>query len=229
MNLALLSFFATSRTPRRPIDEVLRLCVRAPAVCSVFPLVGPLPSTASADGSGPSLFGGFSGTMGPSDFPPACMSDVRLLAFSDRPTAPSAMGADGISRFPRKEFPRMHRVFDSAGLEHDSRIAPCPMLPSAPINSVGVPEGLISELNGWPACTPVNASPVALRRPTHDSGPVWLARPSPCDSFIHNSLPVFTGATNRSPRSPQHGLILGVCRVLVFSSRAISRTFFIHY
>jgi hypothetical protein len=91
----------------------------------------------------------------------------------------------------------MHRVFDSAGLENDSRIAPCPMLPSAPLNTVGVPEGLISELNGWPACTPVNASPVALQRPTHDSGPVWLASPSPCDSFIHNSLPVFTGATKR--------------------------------
>ena len=109
--------------------------------------------------------------MGPSDFPSAYMSDV--YAFGLSPTGPpddSAMGADGTSRFQRKEFPRLHRVFDSAGLEHDSRIAPCPMLPSAPINNVGVPEGLISELNGWPACTPVNASPAALRRPTMTRG-----------------------------------------------------------
>ena len=100
---------------------MLRLCVRAPAVCEVFPLVGPLSSTASADELAPSLFGGFSGTMGPSDFPSAYMSDVRLSTFSDRPVAPSAVGTDGTSRFPRKEFPRVLRVFDSAGLEHDSR------------------------------------------------------------------------------------------------------------
>ena len=107
-----------SRTPRRLIDVVLRLCVRATAACEVFPLVGPLPSTASADEVAPSLFGSFSGTMGPSDFPSACMSDVRLLTFSDRPIAPSEVGTDRTSRFPCKEFPRIHRVFDSAGLAH---------------------------------------------------------------------------------------------------------------
>ncbi len=32
-------------------------------------------------------------------------------------------------------------------------------------------------LNTQPARTPVNASPTALRPPTHDSGPVWLATP----------------------------------------------------
>jgi len=194
VNCAFRSFIAASRTPWRPIDAVPRLCVRATAVSPVFPLVGPLPSTASADESAPSLFGSFSGTMGPSDFPSACMSDVRLLTFSDRPIAPSAVGADGISRFPCKEFPRIHRVFDSAGSEHDSHIASCPMLPSVLDNAVGTPETLISELNGWSACTPVNASPAASRRPAHDSGPVWLAGPSPYGSFIHYSLPILTGA-----------------------------------
>ena len=194
VNLTLQCFCATSRTPHSPIDVVLRLCVRASVVCEVFPLVGPLPSSTSANGSGPSLFGGFSGTMGPSDFPSACMSDVWLLAFSDRPIAPTAVGADGTSRFPCREFPRILRVFDSAGLACDSRLSSQAMLPSASDNSVGVPKGVISELNGCSACTPVNASPAALRRPTHDSGPVWLARPSPYDSFIHNSLPVLTGA-----------------------------------
>ena len=28
----------------------------------------------------------------------------------------------------------------------------------------------------------------------HDSGPMWFATPSSCGSFIHNTLPVLTGA-----------------------------------
>ncbi len=147
MNRAFRSFCAASRTPWSPIDAVLRLCVRATAISPAFPLVGPLPSTASADDKGSSLFGSFSGTMGPSDFSSGCLSDLWLLAFSDRPIAPSAVGAGGISQFLCKEFPRMHRVFDSAGSEHGSRLTPCPILPSAQVNNIGTPEDLISELN----------------------------------------------------------------------------------
>jgi single stranded DNA-binding protein len=33
-----------------------------------------------------------------------------------------------------------------------------------------------------------------LRAAPHDSGPVWIATPSPYDSFIHYTSPVFTGA-----------------------------------
>jgi DNA polymerase V len=64
------------------------------------------------------------------------------------------------------------------------------MLPSASLNGVGIPND-ISQLDTWPACTPVNASPSTLRSPTHDSGPMWLAGPSSYDSFIHYFLPVF--------------------------------------
>jgi hypothetical protein len=35
-----------------------------------------------------------------------------------------------------------------------------------------------------------NASPAALRTPMHDSGPMWLARPSMYKTFIYNTLPV---------------------------------------
>jgi hypothetical protein len=161
VNRTLRSFFAASGTPRRPIDVVLRLCVRATAVCEVLPLVDPLPSTASPDESAPSPFGSFFGTMGASDFPSAYMSDVGLLAFSDRHIEPSAMGTGGTSRLPCKELPRIHMAFDSAGLEQDSRLQPCSMLPSAELDSVGVSLLLISELNVWSACTPVNASPAA--------------------------------------------------------------------
>jgi len=33
-----------------------------------------------------------------------------------------------------------------------------------------------------------------LRTPMHDSEPVRIANPSPYETFIHNTLPVFTGA-----------------------------------
>jgi hypothetical protein len=41
----------------------------------------------------------------------------------------------------------------------------------------------ISGLNTLPACSPVNASPTPLPMPAHDSGPVWLARPSLSGTF----------------------------------------------
>lgn len=44
---------------------------------------------------------------------------------------------------------------------------------------------------------PLNSSPLSLRAPTHDSGPVWAARPSPYDSFIHDISPVNPGAPSR--------------------------------
>src|SRR5262245_49972686 len=64
---------------------------------------------------------------------------------------------------------------------------------------------MISQLDGWPACAPVNASPPALRPSTHDSGSGWLARPFPCDSFIHDSSPV-----SRRTVRPQRAEDLGV-------------------
>jgi len=53
----------------------------------------------------------------------------------------------------------------------------------------------ISRLNTRPARTSVNASPKPLQIPAHDSRPVWIATPSPYDSFIHDILPVLTGAS----------------------------------
>ncbi len=53
---------------------------------------------------------------------------------------------------------------------------------------------MISELNGWPTCALVNASPAVLPWLAHDSGLEWFANPFPCGSFIRDSLPVLTGA-----------------------------------
>src|SRR5207249_3816250 len=58
-------------------------------------------------------------------------------------------------------------------------------LPPTPTASASRREAL-SRLNTRPARTPVNAS----RTAAHDSGPVWVARPSPYDSLIRNTSPV---------------------------------------
>jgi hypothetical protein len=107
----------------------------------MFPSVDRLPSTSSANGSSPSLFGGFSGTTRPSDFPRACMPGFWFVTFSGRPAVPSTTDTCGISRFPRKEFPRMLRVSDCAGSSGGLPIAPPSVWPSASHNSVGTPEG----------------------------------------------------------------------------------------
>src|SRR3954469_4802619 len=90
----------------------------------------------------------------------------------------------------------MARVSDCAGSEDGSPITPTSVWPSASHNGVGTPEDLISQLDGWPACAPVNASPAPLPVRTHDSGSGRLAGSSPYGSFIRNSSPVFNGALN---------------------------------
>src|SRR5437660_10679757 len=69
-----------------------------------------------------------------------------------------------------------------------------PVLPSAMLNDVGTLVAIISQLNALPACAPVNASMVALRLATHDSGSGWFATPFLYDSLIHDSTPVYPGA-----------------------------------
>ena len=64
----------------------------------------------------------------------------------------------------------MRRVSDCAGSADGLPVAPPTVLPSAWVDSVGTPETVITQLDGWPACAPVNASPAALRTLSHDSG-----------------------------------------------------------
>lgn len=113
MNFPCLSLLAASRTLCNPLDASIRLCVRHAVVCSVFSLVGRLPSALSADGFS-SLFDYFAGNTRPSDSPPAFMLDFGLMAFSSRPVHCIVSGVGGVSRFSRVEFPCMHRVYDLA-------------------------------------------------------------------------------------------------------------------
>jgi hypothetical protein len=78
-------------------------------------------------------------------------------------------------------------------------LAPDTVWPSASWYDVGTLDAIISQLNTLPTCAPVNASMVALRLATHDSGSGWVATPFLCDAFIHDSTPVYPGA--------RHGLL----------------------
>jgi hypothetical protein len=86
-----------------------------------------------------------------SDFPRACMPEVRSQTLSGRPAAPPA-STRGIPRFPREEFPRMHSVFDCAGSEGNLPVTPPSAWSSASLNCIGTPHDLISHLDGWPTC-----------------------------------------------------------------------------
>jgi len=125
-----------------------------------------------------------------------------LMAFTDRPWSFLAKGVFGVSRFSRMEFPHMHRVFDSAVPTSGSRPIVARRMAFPTSEQGRHTELLISELNTWPACTPVNASPAALPPPAHDSGPRWLAIPSLYGSCIRNSTPVYPGAFSDPSSTP---------------------------
>jgi len=82
------------------------------------------------------------------------------------------------------------RFCDHAGSVVRLRIARAVVLPS--VNRTTSAPGLksLSRLNGWPARTPVNASPSTSRCTAHDSGPVWFAMPSLQGTCTLYSLPV---------------------------------------
>ena len=158
----------------------------------MFPLVEQLPSTLSAEDRSP-LFERFAGTTCSSDSPLTYMLVVELVAFSSR-SGLLLPDTSGVSRFSRMEFSDMPGVSDCAGSVSDSRFRhPRYRLP--PRRTASTPRTrLISQLNTLPACAPVNASPAALRRHTHDSGSGWFATPFLWDSFIPDSMPVYPGA-----------------------------------
>ena len=120
----------------------------------MFPLATPLPSTASV--GLPLLFGGLPSNMGVSDFSSASMAGLRLLAFP-APPAPRGAGTDETSQLLCRKLPHMRRVSDRVGSSQGWRLTPCAVLPSASLNSVGIPDsGFRGSIPGLPV-SPVNA------------------------------------------------------------------------
>src|SRR6266545_668878 len=103
--------------------------------------------------------------------------------FPMRSAAPSATDERGLSRFPFAVLGHVPGVSDRAGSDHASRWRRGQHgLPLASTASAPRSGSWISRLNTRPVPPPVNASQSPLRTPTHDSGPAWLATPSPYDS-----------------------------------------------
>jgi hypothetical protein len=125
------------------------------------------------------------------------------LDFPMRSVFSSPTDRHGISRLPLKVLAYMLRVLDRARPESVSQYRrsqsclPLRSRASAPKSDHRLRDGgSISRLNTWPVRTPVNASPSPLPTNMHDSEPVWVASPSLYETFIHNTLPAFTGALN---------------------------------
>ena len=137
----------------------------------------------------PALFGTFPGTTPMSDFPAACMSGLRSRTFPDRPQARRPVGNCWDLPVLEHRVSAHARVFDSVVPDRRSRLTRRPAWPSQSGKPVGAPRVVISELNGWPVRTPIDASPAMLPPPAHDTGPWWLATPSMSGSFIPYSMP----------------------------------------
>src|SRR6516164_1113744 len=112
------------------------------------------------------------------------------LDFPTRPEALTAPGGQGISRFPRKVLPYVLGVSDRAGLRCASRYRrPRCCLPLL-LTASASRSKFLTRLNTRPARSPVHASTPPLRAAPQDSGPGWVANPSPYDFFIHYTSPV---------------------------------------
>ena len=141
---------------------------------------------------------------GPVRLPLSVHRRLTSLDFPTRPSACSASGGQRISRFSCEVFPCMRGVSDRAGPRSISRWR-CPecCLPLLSKASAFLEESFFAA-QYLPACAPVNASTPPSQTAPHDSGSVRVATPSPCDSLIHCTSPVYPGAPigNTSHDSP---------------------------
>ena len=98
-------------------------------------------------------------------------------------------------------IPRSRATSSGKGNDDLARSAACP-----PTSQGRHAEKIISELNGWPVCALVNASPAMLPWPAHDSGLERFANPFPCGSLIRYSMPILRGVFS-NPIFPQAGIL----------------------
>jgi hypothetical protein len=76
-------------------------------------------------------------------------------------------------------------------------------------NRVGAREEGLSQVNGWPARSPVNASLTPSQMPAHDSGALWFARPSVQRTCTTYSLPVLPAHLKNCSRLSQRVFLGG--------------------
>jgi hypothetical protein len=107
---------------------------------------------------------------------------------------PVGLGTDETSQLLCRRLPDMRRVSDRVGSLHGWRLTPCVVLPSASLNSVGIPEfGFRGSIPGLPV-SPVNASATPSRASLHDLGAVMLRHFFSVSNFHRLSPASFAGA-----------------------------------
>ena len=161
--------------------------------------LGRPPSLHRLRGRSPGVVRGLRRYYGAVRLPTSVRHRRMSLDFPVRPPILLAAGGRGISRLPCEVFPGVLGVSDRTGSLRVSRWRRdgCG-LPAVSRASAPPTLPLISRLDTRPARTPVNASPWTLRTVAHDSGPVWVATPSPHETPVRDTSPVSTGA--RTPR-----------------------------
>jgi hypothetical protein len=128
-------------------------------------------------------------TMAESDF-----SRPFIIGYGSSPSrcgpALAAAGQTGDLPVPKQGACVRARVFDHAEPNGVLAISRSVVLPYALSTASALRISKLSRLNGWPARTPVNASPHVSRHTAHDSGTTWFARPSLYETCTLYSLPV---------------------------------------
>ena len=189
MNRTVLARLATCRTRSSTLGAPTRSCARGGDSLARVPF-GQAPSLHLLRDRCSGVVRRLRRYYGPVRLPRAVHRRRVSMDFPTRPAAPSATGDPRLSRFSREVCRHMLGVSDRAEPRRvwRWRRVECglPLLPTAS----ALRRTFLSRLNTRPARSPVNASRPLLRVSAHDSGPVWVAGPSPCDSFIHYTSPV---------------------------------------
>src|ERR1700730_2818392 len=193
VNRIFLSLLAACRTRSSALGAPCRLRVRGAFCCCRFPLARPLPSVPSATGC-PALFGDFIGTTGLSDFP--CPFIVGLRPWTSRRVP--QFHPLRVSTGPPGSRARCFRTCSGSQTARDP-------VASRDIDATDIAFRLLlqrrrPEGRWFRGSIPSPHVPLStLRcRPRRwlrmTRGPVWVASPSPYDSFIHDTSPVYPGA-----------------------------------
>ena len=163
------------RTPSCACGRIPRLCVRLRFTPPGSPWPAPSLHRSASPGA-PDLCEGFLGPLEAVRLP-APVHHGRPQRFTVR-TGQVCQARCRASRVPLTVFPVHARGLRPRRVRLRLTITASTMLPSACSERVGTQTSPISGLNTLPVHSPVNASCLPLPLHPHDSGPVWLARPS---------------------------------------------------
>src|SRR5450631_3786856 len=131
VNRASLSLGATSRTRSSALGASFPALCPGRVLLSVFPLVMPLSSTASAAGTTPALFGRFAGTTGMSDFPGSFIPGLPPQRCLDVPPGHPPVGRSWDLPVLAHEGSTHALVLRPRGVHQRLAISPPAVLPSA--------------------------------------------------------------------------------------------------